>query len=354
MRADGVVYYLHGDHPSLRSGQALGSTSLVTTGAGAEVARQLYLPYGAPRWGSGTLPTDFTFTGQRADATGLMYFRARYYAAGLGRFVSADTLVPNPGNPQDLNRYSYVRNSPVKYTDPTGHCTPGVNCPGDKNDDDPHIPPPINPRPVLPQAKFGAPPIIGGQSWLRRHHEAELRSRTQDQLAFPPYDRTGCACFSQAMAINLLTGGNHAGVDVCKSVETAGIKGEAVGLLPMDQANSLNYLARRMNPKHPPFVATYKTGGTPADLIDNLHKGYPTIVSVSWGSGFLWFPVNNTGHALVVVGYNSANGQFSFLDPNGGRLLRDFSRYGFTFDQAWRNQPNWFIPSGAMVTVKPN
>ncbi len=75
MRAEGVVYYLHSDH--------LGSTSLVTTGAGAEVARQLYLPYGAPRWGSGTLPTDFTFTGQRADATGLMYYRARYYSSSL-------------------------------------------------------------------------------------------------------------------------------------------------------------------------------------------------------------------------------------------------------------------------------
>ena len=39
----------------------------------------------------------------------------------LGRFVSADTLVPNPGNPQDLNRYAYVRNNPLRYTDPSGH-----------------------------------------------------------------------------------------------------------------------------------------------------------------------------------------------------------------------------------------
>ena len=29
--------------------------------------------------------------------------------------------MPNPGNPQDLNRYTYVRNNPLKYTDPTGH-----------------------------------------------------------------------------------------------------------------------------------------------------------------------------------------------------------------------------------------
>jgi hypothetical protein len=35
--------------------------------------------------------------------------------------VSADTLVPGAGNPQALNRYAYVYNSPLKYVDPSGH-----------------------------------------------------------------------------------------------------------------------------------------------------------------------------------------------------------------------------------------
>jgi hypothetical protein len=39
----------------------------------------------------------------------------------LGRFLSADTIVPDPSNPQRLNRFSYTRNNPLKYTDPTGH-----------------------------------------------------------------------------------------------------------------------------------------------------------------------------------------------------------------------------------------
>lgn len=47
--------------------------------------------------------------------------RARYYHPRLGRFVSADVVVPVPGNPQDWNRYTYVANNPLRSTDPSGH-----------------------------------------------------------------------------------------------------------------------------------------------------------------------------------------------------------------------------------------
>jgi hypothetical protein len=53
---------------------------------------------------------------------GLLFYRARFYAPSLGRFVSADTIVPDGKNPQAWNRYSYVVNSPLKYIDPSGHC----------------------------------------------------------------------------------------------------------------------------------------------------------------------------------------------------------------------------------------
>lgn len=52
---------------------------------------------------------------------GLYYYNARYYAPGLGRFLSADTIVPDPANPQSFNRYSYVNNNPINRIDPTGH-----------------------------------------------------------------------------------------------------------------------------------------------------------------------------------------------------------------------------------------
>jgi hypothetical protein len=41
------------------------------------------------------------------------------YDPAIGRFTSADTIVP--GGVQGLDRYAYVNNSPVRYTDPSGH-----------------------------------------------------------------------------------------------------------------------------------------------------------------------------------------------------------------------------------------
>lgn len=59
---------------------------------------------------------------EELDETGLYDYHARLYDPTLERFISADTIVPHPGDPQSLNRYSYVMNNPVNFTDPTGHC----------------------------------------------------------------------------------------------------------------------------------------------------------------------------------------------------------------------------------------
>jgi RHS repeat-associated protein len=53
---------------------------------------------------------------------GLYDYGARHYDAATGRFVSADTIVPDFSNPQSLNRYAYVYNNPLWATDPSGHC----------------------------------------------------------------------------------------------------------------------------------------------------------------------------------------------------------------------------------------
>ena len=60
----------------------------------------------------------FTYTGQQFDAaTGLYYYRARWYDAGMGRFMSQDPAGFSAG---DANLYRYCGNSPVNEVDPSG------------------------------------------------------------------------------------------------------------------------------------------------------------------------------------------------------------------------------------------
>jgi RHS repeat-associated protein len=82
--------------------------------------------WGGQRWSSGTLPTTMLFTGQRRESSfGLYYYSARWYDPAVGRFIQADTEIPQQQGVQAWDRFAYTNNNPVKYTDPTGK---GVDC----------------------------------------------------------------------------------------------------------------------------------------------------------------------------------------------------------------------------------
>jgi RHS repeat-associated protein len=66
---------------------------------------------------TGASPNRNKYTGREDDGTGLMYYRARYYDASLGRFISEDPL----GYAAGINFYAYVSNNPVNGNDPSGN-----------------------------------------------------------------------------------------------------------------------------------------------------------------------------------------------------------------------------------------
>jgi RHS repeat-associated protein len=286
---DGAVNWLHGDH--------LGSTSLATDGVGEQVSRQLYYPFGEVRWASAEMPTDFGYTGQRLDGTGLMFYHARYYAPTLGRFVSADTIVPKPGEPQYLNRYSYVRNNPLRYVDPSGH----VDC--DKlGDPDDEAACRYSKLPKWDETPPGDIPASPPAFYWRGMTEAQLAAFKQCQGS-----TNYCHSYSVATTVNMLTKSSLQG-DAVADMANAGwwlgkdtifLPGQ--GGLPSQQVNQIemiNWLAERDGMSLNLSAEAMK--GTTSDLINLL--GQPdkaVIVTIQWDEGD-----PTSGHAMVLAAYD--------------------------------------------------
>jgi len=124
------------------------------TGSLISVRRHDYLPFGEEvtvGMGNGSIRTGGGMgyaadsvrqkfgSKERDNETGLYYFLARYYSDIQGRFTSLDIPFQdqNPKNPQSWGLYAYVRNNPLKFTDPTGNSCYYYNnnklgCDGDK------------------------------------------------------------------------------------------------------------------------------------------------------------------------------------------------------------------------------
>ena len=102
--------------------EQLGSVHVMTDITGTRAQLVEYSPWGRVVRSEGTAGPTKGFNGKDLDdpEIGLLYYTGRYYIAGIGRFMSPDPIVPVPGNPQALNRYSYVLNNPITLTDPSG------------------------------------------------------------------------------------------------------------------------------------------------------------------------------------------------------------------------------------------
>ncbi len=117
------LQYLHHDH--------LGSVAVVTDADGSVTERLAYDPWGKRRFPNGTADKDDTIVGlttdrgftmhEHLDEMGLIHMNGRIFDPLIGRFMSADPFIQAPENLQSHNRFAYVMNNPLSYTDPSGY-----------------------------------------------------------------------------------------------------------------------------------------------------------------------------------------------------------------------------------------
>ena len=102
----------------------LGSSALDISPVGEALATRSFFPFGEAQEEVEHIPHEgnvYGFTGKEEDEdTGLHYFEARFYDAGVGRFMGVDPWVGDESDPQTLNKYSYVVNRPLVAVDPSG------------------------------------------------------------------------------------------------------------------------------------------------------------------------------------------------------------------------------------------
>lgn len=109
--------YYHGNH--------LGSTYAESDPERNATTRIVYSPFGKI---INTPTAQYTFSGKEYDTTtGQYYFQQREYNPELRHFTQADSIVQDLLNPQNINRYSYVLNNPIRYTDPSGQQSNSFN-----------------------------------------------------------------------------------------------------------------------------------------------------------------------------------------------------------------------------------
>jgi RHS repeat-associated protein len=109
----GALYFIHADW--------LGTERSRVTYAGAPYETCTSLAFGDSLSCTGVDSGPLHFTSKERDAeSGLDNFGARFYASSMARFASRDTGPYIWKDPQTLNRYTYTRNNPLKFIDPTG------------------------------------------------------------------------------------------------------------------------------------------------------------------------------------------------------------------------------------------
>ena len=129
--ANSTTYFSHNDW--------LGSVRAWSNVSGSSVETCTTMPFGDAQTCTGTAPNSWNYTGLPFDSeSGMSHALFRQLSTTQGRWTSSDPAglgAVDPTNPQTWNRYAYVANNPLSFTDPMGLLLkgPGNTCVGDAN-----------------------------------------------------------------------------------------------------------------------------------------------------------------------------------------------------------------------------
>jgi RHS repeat-associated protein len=196
-----------------------GSVASITNGSGGPVVNESFTPFGSRRnpttWSGAASTSDLTasagitregYTFQTALGLwmGLNHMNGRVQDSVTGRFLSPDPYVQDIGNTGDYNRYSYTRNNPVTYSDPTGYDV--KDCLGDDSSPTDNLSITNNMAACLPQVTVATPHVTAlvdvTTSLLQSQLEqvvvvAANRQGTQQQVGQQIPCPLGVACYTQ-------------------------------------------------------------------------------------------------------------------------------------------------------------
>jgi len=121
---NGRIAQVNGSSAQYFLADALGSVRQMTNASGVVVMAKAYDPYGVntQTLAFSGVQTRYGYTGEQSDSTGMVYLRSRYYAPGMGRFISRDTWGGDDQQPMSYNYWNYTDGNPINRMDPFGSC----------------------------------------------------------------------------------------------------------------------------------------------------------------------------------------------------------------------------------------
>lgn len=277
----------------------LASVSAVADASGNLVSRTLYQPWGTTRYSQGTNPTDYAYTGQIQEGD-IYFYQSRWYDPQLGRFMQADTIIPlQVQGTQAFDRYAYVNNNPLRYTDPSGFY------------------------------------IIAG--WDNTYLQEQVGNT--------------CGVVALAMGLSVLYQKQVTQTNLqplFPQTKPTALFPDGLGVPPGQLSATINIAFGQG------VIATRQTNSTVEELKQNIYDNKPTLILIQLPEK------RSIGHYLLAIGYSDEEG-FIFADPHkrihheGGFVKYwDKDRGYSSFEEIWSVDYWSFLQPKTMITLEYN